>query len=248
MVRGEAARFLAVPLTTSLEFEFDGWKEAHDRVATVRKKVSDRLKRAGAEDAELPFTQAVLAYGSTLHALSRQDWAAALRHAREYKEMTRRPASELQTNPASALYAIASNVLIARAAQGAGRDQDGKAALPALLGILESPLGKETPADELALKAWRAAVEQQDRLNYNDPPEWYYPVRQSLGAAYYLRDRFAEAEETFRQDLKVNPGNPRSLYGLIESLRNQGKPGEPDLEKQFKKQWGNNPLPSFKTM
>src|SRR5262249_11688550 len=107
MVRGEAARFLAVPLTTSLQFEFAGWEEAHDRVAAVRKKVSDRLKRAGAEDAELPFTQAVLAYGSALHALARQDWAAALRHAREYKEMTRRPASELQTNPASALYAIA---------------------------------------------------------------------------------------------------------------------------------------------
>jgi tetratricopeptide (TPR) repeat protein len=85
-------------------------------------------------------------------------------------------------------------------------------------------------------------------LNYNDPPEWYYPVRQSLGAAYYLRDRFAEAEDTFRQDLKINPGNPRSLYGLIESLRKQGKPVEPDLEGQFKKLWGNNPLPSFKAI
>jgi len=70
---------------------------------------------------------------------------------------------------------------------------------------------------------WRRAVEVQDRLNYDEPPDWYYPVRESLGGALLRAGRPAEAETVFRADLERNPRNPRSLFGLAESLRAQKK-------------------------
>src|SRR5215469_5404406 len=39
------------------------------------------------------------------------------------------------------------------------------------------------PDLEKSIVNWRKAVEQQDALNYDEPPPWFYPVRESLGAA-----------------------------------------------------------------
>jgi tetratricopeptide (TPR) repeat protein len=69
-----------------------------------------------------------------------------------------------------------------------------------------------------AIKHWRAAAEAQDQLNYTEPPDWYYPVRESLGAALLDSGQAKQAEEVFRDDLRRNPRNPRSLFGLEESL------------------------------
>ena len=55
------------------------------------------------------------------------------------------------------------------------------------------------------------AVAAEDALTYNEPPDWYYPVRESLGAALLRAGRPAEAEAVFRDDLVRNPRNPRSL-------------------------------------
>src|SRR4030095_8904107 len=61
---------------------------------------------------------------------------------------------------------------------------------------------------------WKKAVEIQDRLVYDEPPPWYYPVRESLGGEYLRDKQYAEAEKVFRRDLQINPNNPRSLFGL----------------------------------
>jgi tetratricopeptide (TPR) repeat protein len=74
---------------------------------------------------------------------------------------------------------------------------------------------------ESAIKHWRAAAEAQDKLNYTEPPDWYYPVRESLGAALLESGQAKQAEEIFRDDLRRNPRNPRSLFGLEESLAAQ---------------------------
>src|SRR5262249_47846446 len=34
-----------------------------------------------------------------------------------------------------------------------------------------------------SIEHWRKAVEAEDALAYDEPPAWYYPVRESLGAA-----------------------------------------------------------------
>ena len=89
-----------------------------------------------------------------------------------------------------------------------------------------------------AIDHWRAAVAVQDQLAYDEPPDWYYPTRESLGGAL-LRDRqFLEAEKVFREDLDRNPRNPRSLFGLSESLKGQGRTGEAAVvREQFEHAW-----------
>ena len=52
---------------------------------------------------------------------------------------------------------------------------------------------------------------------------WQIPMREALGAALLAAGQPAEAEKVFRADLERNPRNPRSLFGLAESLKAQGK-------------------------
>lgn len=91
-----------------------------------------------------------------------------------------------------------------------------------------------------SIESWRAAVAAWDTMNYNEPPDWYYPVRESLGAALLLNGDAAAAEKVFREDLKENPRNARSLFGLMESLKAQGKHDDAAfVEAEFKAAWKN---------
>src|SRR5262249_24784904 len=72
----------------------------------------------------------------------------------------------------------------------------------------------------------REAVRLQDNLRYMEPPPWYYPVRQSLGAALLKAGRPGQAEAVYREDLRRNPENGWSLYGLAQSLRAENKKAE----------------------
>ncbi len=74
-----------------------------------------------------------------------------------------------------------------------------------------------------AIAKLRDAVAIQDSLKYSEPPSWFYPVRESLGAALYLDGQIPAAEQIFREDLQRNPRNPRSLFGLLEVLRSRGR-------------------------
>ena len=91
----------------------------------------------------------------------------------------------------------------------------------------------------VAIDEWKKAVRAQDALNYDEPPGWYYPVRESLGAALLLGGQAAEAEDVFRADLRDNPRNGRSLFGLLESLKAQRKEGAPLVEREFERAWKN---------
>jgi tetratricopeptide (TPR) repeat protein len=91
---------------------------------------------------------------------------------------------------------------------------------------------------ESEMKHWRAAVEAQDKLNYTEPPDWYYPVRESLGAALFSAGRVKEAEAVFREDLLRNPRNPRSLFGLKQCLAAQHAENDAAwVERQFRDAW-----------
>jgi tetratricopeptide (TPR) repeat protein len=113
-----------------------------------------------------------------------------------------------------------------------------------LLGIAEHVMEARVAAAEgdnhSAIAHWKKAVELQDSLNYDEPADWYYPVRESLGAALIKNGSPVEAEKTFRDDLRQNPRNPRSLYGLMEALRAQRKDADADLvEAQYESAWKN---------
>jgi len=89
-----------------------------------------------------------------------------------------------------------------------------------------------------AIEFWRRAVDAEDTLNYGEPPEWYYPTRESLGAALLLDGQAGYAEAVFRADLEKNPRNPRSLFGLWRSLAAQNKTADADwVRRQFEAAW-----------
>jgi len=73
------------------------------------------------------------------------------------------------------------------------------------------------------IAALEHAVATQDALQYTEPPYWFYPVRQSLGAAYLRAKRPADAQRVFNEDLAYFRNNGWSLWGLGEAIAAQGK-------------------------
>jgi hypothetical protein len=89
-----------------------------------------------------------------------------------------------------------------------------------------------------ALGMLREAVAIQDTLKYGEPPDWFFPVRESLGAALLLNGDAAGAEKVFREDLDRNPRNPRSLWGLRQALLQQKRDYDAGfVQKQFEASW-----------
>lgn len=108
-------------------------------------------------------------------------------------------------------------------------------------------LGSETLKGEIAAAQahhdeaiihLQAAVATQDSLNYEEPPPWYYPVRETLGMELITSGKTADAEQVFRDDLKRNPENGWSLSGLAQCLRARNASDEAtEVENRFKKAW-----------
>lgn len=73
-----------------------------------------------------------------------------------------------------------------------------------------------------AANHYRRAIAIEERIPYQEPPYWYYPVKQSLGAALFQAGRHAEASEAFRAALVQAPNNGWALYGLMRSEAAQG--------------------------
>jgi tetratricopeptide (TPR) repeat protein len=91
---------------------------------------------------------------------------------------------------------------------------------------------------EAGIALLRVAIEKEDALPYVEPPYWYYPIRQRLGAALMQTNAAAEAEAVFRRDLEIYKHNGWSLYGLHQSLLAQGKEEEArQVEEQLNAIW-----------
>ena len=89
-----------------------------------------------------------------------------------------------------------------------------------------------------AIQQLREAVATQDRLVYDEPEDWYYPVRESLGGMLLQTGDVKGAEQVFRDDLQRNPRNPRSLFGLAEALKLQQRDYEASwVRQQFQSAW-----------
>jgi tetratricopeptide (TPR) repeat protein len=104
-------------------------------------------------------------------------------------------------------------------------------------------LAKKDNAGTIALL--QSAVAAQDTLKYAEPEDWFFPVRESLGAALVMNGDNARAEKVFREDLDRHPRNPRSLFGLQQALKGQGKEYDAGfVQKQLQVSWkgGSTPL------
>jgi tetratricopeptide (TPR) repeat protein len=107
-----------------------------------------------------------------------------------------------------------------------------------VLAIASDSLAARLAAPRDAGRFWVHAVAMQDALTYDEPPAWYYPLRESLGAALLRAGQPAEAEKVFREGVKRSPRNGRMLFGLLESLKAQNKSGAADaVRREFEAAW-----------
>jgi len=158
----------------------------------------DVLKTKPVDAGPLSAALWLYAHGSALARLGDVSGAMADRKAMDACLAKLTDETGLLQNSYKAVGALAAQVLDARIDLASGRTDDGIAAL-------------------------RKAVAMEDTLDYDEPQDWWNPVRETLGAALLRAGRPAEAEQVFRDDLGRNRGNPRSLYGLAQALKAQKK-------------------------
>jgi len=107
-----------------------------------------------------------------------------------------------------------------------------------MLALASETLAARLAAPREAVAHWQRAVAMQDALTYDEPPAWYYPLRESLGAALLRSGQANEAERVFREGVKRSPRNGRMLFGLLESLKAQNKNEAADaVRREFDASW-----------
>jgi tetratricopeptide (TPR) repeat protein len=109
--------------------------------------------------------------------------------------------------------------------------------------VLAAELARAQKDYDTAAAALREAVAIEDSIPYDEPPGWHQPVRQTLGAVLLQAGKPADAEKVFVEELRRNPENGWSLYGLEQAVRAQGRRQEAnELAKRFERAWANADL------
>ncbi|NUM62065.1 MAG: hypothetical protein HUU44_07930, partial [Ignavibacteriaceae bacterium] len=90
----------------------------------------------------------------------------------------------------------------------------------------------------LAISHLKKAVEFEHSLVYDEPPTWFYPCRQNLGAVLIEAGKYEEAEKVYRENLAEIPDNGWGLFGLQQTLLKQGKDTEAaEIQQKFEDAW-----------
>jgi len=180
--------------------------------ARVRTQAWDDMLKMKQPSEKLLATTALWHYGRTLALVARNDRAGATRELAAFEAARAKiPADRgWGFSKAADIMTIAAEILAARMSADS----------------------------EEEVKHWRKAVEVQDTLTYDEPPEWYYSIRESLGASLVRAGRAVEGEQVFREGLSRSPRNGFVLFGLMESLKAQNKEdGMEQLQREFEKVW-----------
>jgi tetratricopeptide (TPR) repeat protein len=181
----------------------------------VRFRKWGEVLKAPEPPAGMPTARAVWRYARAVALAAKTDVSAAERESAELN-------AEAARIPDDALWGLNST----------------KAVMAVARASLDACLAAARKDSQGAIAAWRTAVDAEDALSYDEPPPWYYPVRESLGAALFLDGQAEEADKVFREDLRRNPRNPRSLFGLWESLKAQKKGvGSEWVRREFQEAW-----------
>ena len=89
-----------------------------------------------------------------------------------------------------------------------------------------------------AITYFRQAVAAEDALAYDEPPGWYLPSRDALGAALMRECDYPAAEQVYRDELKRHPESGRALFGLHAALVAQKRGKEAAaVQKRFVRAW-----------
>ncbi len=170
-------------------------------------------------DETLLYPRGVWHYACGLALLRRGDLEGAAAELEALRELSEEPAVAEATvwdlNTADALLGIAHGVLAGELAAANG----------------------ETAA---AVESLREAMAVEAALTYDEPPPWYQPVRQVLGAVLLQAGMTAGAETAYLEDLERFPENGWSLFGLALSLEAQGRDSEAAMARErFEAAWAN---------
>jgi tetratricopeptide (TPR) repeat protein len=93
-----------------------------------------------------------------------------------------------------------------------------------------------------SIEQYRKAVVIEAAVPYTEPSYWYFPVRQSLGAALLAAGRADEASTAFQGALLQAPQNAWALYGLSQSEARLGRGAEAAAaQRAFKAAWLGDP-------
>lgn len=113
-----------------------------------------------------------------------------------------------------------------------------KDVLAVAIPMVEARIAEAEHRPQDAIPLLRRAVAAEDRLAYDEPKDWFFPVRHILGAALLRAGAAREAERVYREDLRKNRANGWSLCGLATALEGQGKAAEAaKIRKQFEEAW-----------
>lgn len=162
----------------------------------------DEIVRLPNPAPDLPYVTAIWHYAQGMAAVRQQRLADAQTHLDALRP--------LAADPAMDTLMVWDRYPLAHAARIAER-------------VVTAELAAARGQHDAAIAALEQAVAMEDRIPYDEPPGWHAPVRQTLGAVLLDAGRVANAERVYREELKRNPGNGWSLFGLAQSLRAQGK-------------------------
>jgi tetratricopeptide (TPR) repeat protein len=181
-------------------------------LAYVRFGEWDHILRLPEPPEAMMASRATWRYARTVALLARGDRAGAERERRNFDDLRQKIPADAPwgQNKARSVLEMASAILSARLAG----------------------------ATDEAGQQWERAVSLQDRFVYDEPPAWYYPIRESQGASLLQTGKAAAAETVFREGVRRSPRNGRMLFGLMESLKAQGKQQDAELVKrEFETNW-----------
>lgn len=169
---------------------------------------------APAED--LPYVKAMWHYARGTAFAAKGDNEAAMAEARaitELRETADFAALVSGGVPAPDSLALARHSVLARVAQADGDLQN-------------------------AVREFEAAAEIEATLAYMEPPYWYYPVKQSLGAVLLMAGETERAEDVFRSSLATAPNNGWACFGLMQVHKARGEAREvEELQKRLDRTW-----------
>jgi tetratricopeptide (TPR) repeat protein len=167
-----------------------------------------------------PYVEAMWHYARGVGLAERGDAAGARDEAGKIEALEKTAdwsAMDQFAIPARDILRVAQNVVLARAAQAKG-----------------------DPAESITY--FQAAAGVQDSLPYMEPPYWYYPVRQSLGAALLKAGRAKEAADQFRTALDGARKSAWALFGLREAAKATGDAAtEQQAADELAKSWRGDP-------
>jgi len=213
----DAVRHLreAVPESLMLEMAGIDWYGAEEYMAMVRFGLWDELLAAPAPNRELKALTGGYLFGRTLALAAKGRQADAEQTLAQLEQLANEVPADMPAGLSSAKDVLAVAVPLAR-------------------GRLAASAGR---TDE-ALKLLAEAVSREDALAYDEPADWFFPVRHLLGAELMKAGKAAAAERVYREDLKRNPGNGWSLFGLAQALAAQHKDAAAnEAEARFRTAW-----------